>query len=125
MEDSKNNIIKKSMEVKKTKVKVKNVAQSPQKLRLVVDLVRGKSVPEALDILSVTNKKGSSFVKKALLSGIANARDLFTVDKEQLIISHISVDGAPVYKRGRFASRGRSSRILKRRSHINLEMVVK
>lgn len=113
------------MEAKKTTVKVKNVAQSPQKLRLVADLVRGKNVVEALDILALTNKKGTLFVRKALLSGIANARDLFSVDKEELRISHISIDGAPTFKRGRFASRGRSSRILKRRSHINLELIVK
>jgi len=115
----------KNMEEKKTTVKVKNVAQSPQKLRLVVDLVRGKGVEEALDILALTNKKGCLIIKKAILSGVANARDLFSVDKEELKITHISVDGAPVFKRGRFASRGRSSRILKRRSHINLELTVK
>lgn len=115
----------KNMEDKKTKVKIKNVAQSPQKLRLVVDLVRGKDVEEALDILALTNKKGSLFVKKAINSGVANARDIFSVDKKDLNISHISVDEAPTYKRGRFASRGRSSRILKRRSHINLELSVK
>ena len=47
------------MEQKKTTVKVKNVAQSPQKLRLVADLVRGKSVVDALDILQLTNRKGT------------------------------------------------------------------
>lgn len=115
----------KNMEEKKTKIKIKNIAQSPQKLRLVVDLVRGKGVEEALDILSLTNKKGSLFVTKAINSALANARDLFSVDKGDLSITHISVDGAPVFKRGRFASRGRSSRILKRRSNINLELTVK
>nr|AMR07452.1 ribosomal protein L22 [uncultured bacterium] len=115
----------KNMEAKKTTVKVKNIAQSPQKLRLVADLVRGKGVEEALDILALTNKKGCLFISKAINSGVANARDLFSVDKDELNITHISVDGAPVFKRGRFASRGRSSRILKRRSHINLELTVK
>ena len=113
------------MEVKKTKVQVKNIAQSPQKVRLVADLIRGKNVSEALDILQLTNKKSCTFLKKALLSGIANARELYSVDKDDLKISHLSVDGAQPFKRGRFASRGRSSRILKRRSHINLELEVK
>ncbi len=119
--DSKN----KNMEEKKTKTQVKNIAQSPQKLRLVADLIRGKKVNEALDILQLTNKKGCEFLKKALLSGVASAREIHSVDKDDLIISHISIDGAQTIKRGRFASRGRSSRILKRRSHINLELEVK
>lgn len=113
------------MEEKKTKTQVKNVAQSPQKLRLVADLIRGKKVSEALDILQLTNKKGCEFLKKAVLSGVASAREIYSVDKDDLKISHISIDEAQTFKRGRFASRGRSSRILKRRSHINLELEVK
>jgi large subunit ribosomal protein L22 len=113
------------MEEKIVKVKVKDVAQSPLKLRLVVDAVRGKSVQEALDILTILNKKGKDTVKKAVQSGIANAREIHSVDKEDLVISHISVDGARILKRTRFGSRGRVSRIDKRRSHINLELKVK
>jgi len=119
--DLKNN----NMEEKKAKIKIKNVAQSPLKLRLVADLIRGKDVNEALDILQFTNKKGSIFLKKAVLSGVACANEKYGVDKDGLKISHISIDEAPTYKRGRYASRGRSSRILKRRSHINLELEVK
>jgi len=113
------------MEDKIAKVKVKNVSISPQKLRLVADLVRGKRVNEALDILQFTNKKGCSFIKKALLSGIANARDIHSVDKDSLVISSLQINQAPVLKRARFASRGRVSRITKRRSHIILEVKVK
>ena len=119
--DLKNN----NMEEKKVKIKIKNVAQSPLKLRLVADLIRGKDVNEALDILQFTNKKGSIFLKKALLSGVAAANEEYGADPEILKISHISIDGAAIYKRGRYASRGRSSKILKRRSHINLELEVK
>ncbi len=114
-----------NMEEKKTKVKIKNVAQSPQKLRLIVDLIRGESADKALDILKLTNKKGSSIIIKALKSAIANATDLFSAQDTDLVISHVSVDGAPTLKRYRFTSKGRSSRILKRRSHINLELTVK
>lgn len=113
------------MEEKKITVKVKNVAQSPQKLRLVADLVRGKDAKEALDILRLTNRKGTDTLIKAINSGIANARDIYSVDKDDLKISHLSVDGAPILKRVRFASKGRVSRINKRRSHINLELIVK
>ncbi|MDD4382036.1 MAG: 50S ribosomal protein L22 [Candidatus Dojkabacteria bacterium] len=113
------------MEEKIVKVKVKDIAQSPQKLRLVADTVRGKAVDKALDILMVLNKKGSDIVKKAINSGIANAKEAHNVDKESLIISKIFVDESRTLKRGRYASRGRSSRILKRRSHLNLELKVK
>ncbi len=113
------------MEEKIVKVQVKNIAESPLKLRLVVDVVRGKNVEEALNLLQLTNKKGVLFVKKALLSGVANARDLFGVDKGDLIVKSIFVDAAPTLKRTRFNSRGRVSRIDKRRSHINLELKVK
>jgi large subunit ribosomal protein L22 len=107
------------------KVKVKDVAQSPLKLRLIADAVRGKSVPEALDILTLLNKKGADTIRKAIQSGIANAREIYNVDEESLEVSKITVDEARTLKRTRFASRGRVSVIIKRRSHINLELKVK
>lgn len=113
------------MEEKIVKVKANNISISPLKLRLVVDTVRGKSVEDALNILELLNKKGVVSVRKAILSGVANARDLYSADKEDLKIKHISVDEAPTLKRVRFASRGRVSRIKKRRSNINLELKVK
>jgi large subunit ribosomal protein L22 len=123
--DLKNNIIKQKMESKISKVKMKNIAQAPLKLRLVADLVRGKDVEKALEILEFTNKKGVQFVKKAINSGIANAREKYGVDKTELRVKSISVDEAPTFKRGRFAARGRYSVIFKRRSHLNLELEVK
>ena len=113
------------MEDKVVKVKVRNIAQSPLKLRLVVDTVRGKNVEEALDILQILRKKGCKTVEKALFSGIANAREMHGVNKEDLLISHITVDEARTLKRTRFQSKGRVSRIDKRRSNINLELKVK
>jgi large subunit ribosomal protein L22 len=113
------------MEEKTIKVKMKNIPQSPLKLRLVADSVRGKDVEEALEILEFTNKKGAQFIKKAINSGVANAREQYGVEKDELRIKKILVDEAPTYKRGRFSARGRYSVILKRRSHINLELEVK
>ncbi len=113
------------MEVKTVTVKVKDVAESPLKLRLVADMVRGKGVEEALGILSLLNKKGAVIVRKAVLSGIANAKSKYGTKEEELVISKISVDEARILKRTRFESRGRVSRIDKRRSHINLELTVK
>lgn len=113
------------MEEKIVKVKVKDIAQSPLKLRLVVDAVRGKSVEDALAILQVLNKKGTEIVKKAILSGVANARELHSADQETLEIKEITVNEARTLKRTRFESRARVSVILKRRSHLNLELKVK
>jgi len=115
------------MEEKEKTVKVitRNIAESPLKLRLVVDTVRGKSVEDALNILELVNKKGSLFVKKTILSGVASAREKYGVDKENLVIKSITVDEGKTLKRTRFASRGRVSRINKRRSNINLELKVK
>ena len=110
---------------KTVKVTIKNIAESPLKLRLVVDAVRGKSVVDALNTLELINKKGSLFVKKAILSAMANAREKYGVDKENLVIKSITVDGGKTLKRIRFASRGRVSRINKRRSNINLELKIK
>lgn len=109
----------------KSKVTVKNLAQSPLKLRLVADLVRGKKADNALDILKFLNKKGASYVYKAIKSAIASASDRFGMNAGDLVVSKISVDEAPTFKRGRFASRGRFSRIVKRRSHLNLELSAK
>lgn len=104
------------------KVKVKNVMQSAQKLRLVADLVRGKNALEAIDMMKLLNKKGSLFVKKALESGIANGENLYGWNNSEIVVSAVSVDSAPMRKWGRAASRGRWTRILKRKAHLNLEL---
>ncbi|MCA9376671.1 50S ribosomal protein L22 [Candidatus Nomurabacteria bacterium] len=110
------------VEIKKTKIKAKNLAQSPLKLRLVADMVRGMNVQKALDLLRFTNKKGAIFVTKALKSAVSSAEEKFEGSPEKLIITHISVDEAPTLKRYRFASRARVNKINKRRSNLNLEV---
>lgn len=107
------------------KVKVSNVAQSAQKLRLVIDTVRGMDVTKALATLKFLNRKGTITASKAIESGIANAMDRYKIDQENLIISKVYVDEAPTRKTGRFASRGRYSKILKRKAHLNLELTEK
>jgi large subunit ribosomal protein L22 len=113
------------MDEKTVKVKVKNIAQAPLKLRLVADTVRGKSVNEALDILSLVQKKGARTVKKAIMSGVANTREKYGVGQDDLVINEIMVDEAQTLKRTRFQAKGRVSTIFKRRSHIILELKVK
>jgi len=113
------------LDKKIAKVKVKNINYSPQKLRLVVDLVRGLPVNEALDILQYTNRKGVISVKKAIMSGVANANDRFGLKQDDLFISKIFVDEGDRLRKVRFASRGRVSRLTKRRSHLKLELETK
>lgn len=93
---------------------------SAQKARLVADLVRGKSVGAASDILTFCNKKAAKLVKKVLLSAIANAEHNQGVDIDELKIKKICVDEGPVLKRLHTRARGRSDRILKRTCHITI-----
>ena len=113
------------MENKVYKVQLKNLAQSPQKLRLVVNLIRGDKASDALAKLEFLNKKGSSYVLKGIKSAIANAKHLDGVSVDKLVVSSISVDEAQTLRRVRFASRGRVSTLHKRRSHLNIELSIK
>jgi large subunit ribosomal protein L22 len=107
------------------KVFVKNVAQSPLKLRLVANMVRGKKVELAINELTFLNKKGSLFVLKAIKSGMANAKSLHDVAAANLYIKTIAINEATGLKRGRVASRSHVASILKRRAHINLVLAEK
>jgi large subunit ribosomal protein L22 len=95
---------------------------SPQKCRLVADMVRGKPVGEALQTLQFTPKKAAGIVKKVLESAIANAEHNHGADIDELKVSAIMVDEAPTFKRFRARARGRGARILKRNSHITVRV---
>lgn len=96
------------------------IRMSPQKVRLVVDLVRGMDVDEALDILRFTSKAAAKPVAKVIRSAAANAEENYELDLEDLYIAHIVADEGPTLKRGRFGARGRFKPILKRSSHITV-----
>lgn len=113
------------MENKVAKTQVKNVQISPQKLRLVADVVRGMEAQKALDTLKFMNKKGAQFIRKALATAVANAKDMFGIEAEGLEVSKLMVDEGVKYRRPRFGSRGRVSMLHKRRSNINLEVKAK
>lgn len=100
--------------------KTKYVKSSPRKTRLVVDLVRGKSVTEALDILEYTNKGVAVDVQKVVKSAMSNAMNNLGWDKKKMVISEAFVDEAPTFKRGLAVARGRYHQILKRNSHITI-----
>jgi large subunit ribosomal protein L22 len=99
---------------------------SAQKMRLVADLIRGKGVQEAVNLLQVTNKVAARHVQKCLKSAIANAENRDDhVDVDRLYVKEIFVDKGPMAKRVRPAPMGRAFRVLKRYSHITIKLDTK
>jgi large subunit ribosomal protein L22 len=99
---------------------VKYVRISPQKARLVVDLVRGKKVGAASTILDFTQKKAARIVKKVLNSAVANAAQNPNIDENILYVKEIFVGQGPSLKRWRARAQGRAAAIKKRTSHITV-----
>lgn len=93
---------------------------SPQKTRLVVDMVRGKGVQDALNILKFSPQKAAAIVSKLVSSAIANAEQKGVSDIDRLMIKHISVDQGPVLKRFMPRAQGRATKIRKPTSHITV-----
>jgi large subunit ribosomal protein L22 len=97
---------------------------SPQKIRLVMDQVRGKKVEEALNTLSLASQKGARILKKLINSAVANAEQDSDVDVDSLYIKRLYANGGPVLKRWRPRARGRATRIRKRTSHLTVVLDV-
>ena len=96
---------------------------SPQKVRLVVDLIRGKGVEEAAAILKLTRKSAARPLAKLLRSAVANAESKEQgVDVGRLYVKEAFVDGGPALKRIRANTMGRAFRILKRQSHVTITL---
>jgi len=100
------------------KAKLSRLRISPRKVRLVADLIRGKSVSEARHILKFTIKSAAHPLLKLLESAIANANHNFKLEETDLKINHILVNEGPTLKRFRPESRGRTAPIQKKTSHI-------
>ncbi len=98
----------------------RTVRIAPRKVRLVVDLIRGKQVGEAVAILRHTPKAASPVVEKVLKSAVANAEHNYDLDINSLVVSEVFVDEGPTLKRFRPRAQGRASAINKRKSHITL-----
>jgi large subunit ribosomal protein L22 len=96
------------------------VRMSPTKARRVIDLVRGKSVAEALDILRWAPQEASEPVAKVIASAAANAQNNEGLDPSTLVVATIYADGGPTAKRIRPRAQGRAFRIRKRTSHITV-----
>ena len=95
---------------------------SAQKARLVADLIRGKGIDEALNILAFSTKKGAQIVKKVLESAVANAEHNEGADVDELKVATIMVDECPTMKRIMPRAKGRADRILKRTCHITIKV---
>ena len=98
---------------------------SPQKARLVADLIRGKDVSQAIEVLQFSKKKSAGMIRKLIESAIANAehkaeRDNVALDIDDLFIKEIFVDQGPTLRRFRPRARGMATRIQKKTSHITV-----
>ena len=110
------------MENETITAKSKYIRQSPYKLRLVLNLIRGLPVSEALDILKFTKRKASDEITKVIQSAMANAENNFGLNSNELYISKAIADEGPTLKRFRPRARGRAGRINKRTSHLIIEL---
>jgi large subunit ribosomal protein L22 len=98
----------------------KRLSVSPQKARLVVDLVRGKPVSDALDILSFSPQKAAGLVRKVVESAIANAENNAGADIDELKVAEIFVNEGLTMKRIKPRAKGRADRVFKRTCHITV-----
>ena len=107
-----------------TKAILRGVRLSDQKGRLVADMIRGKKVDQALNILAFSPKKGAAIIKKVLESAIANAEHNNSLDVDDLKVTTIYVDEGTSLKRIMPRAKGRADRITKRTCHITVKVGV-
>jgi large subunit ribosomal protein L22 len=105
-----------------TQAVLKFVRLSPQKARAVADMVRGKKVDEALNILKFNTRKSARLIRKVLESAIANAENNHGADVDELKLQSIFIDEGPVLKRIMPRAKGRADRIVKPTSHITIRV---
>jgi large subunit ribosomal protein L22 len=108
------------MEDFEVRAESRHVWQSPRKVRLVVDHVRGMDALQALSILKLMPHRAAGPVYKLISSAVANAENNFGMAGEDLYVAHISADEGPVRRWRRFGARGRFKPIIKRSSHVTV-----
>ncbi|MBN2166698.1 MAG: 50S ribosomal protein L22 [Marinilabiliaceae bacterium] len=104
---------------------LRNVPTSPRKMRLVADMIRGKEVNQALDMLKFSTKEASQRVEKLLLSAIANWKEKnenVRIEDANLYVKTVFVDSGRILKRLRPAPQGRAHRIRKRSNHVTIQV---
>ena len=102
------------------KAVAKYIRIAPRKVRVVMDLIRGKNVAEAFAILKFTPKAGADVIEKVLKSAVANAENNFDMNVDKLYIASAYVDQGPTLKRIHPRSRGQAFSIFKRTSHVTV-----
>ena len=102
------------------KAHLKYARISPRKVKIVLDLIRGKDVAQAMAILKNTPKSASEYLTKLLRSAVANAENNFNMDASKLYVSECFVCPGPILKRIMPRAQGRAFRILKRTSHVTI-----
>ena len=102
------------------KAHLKYARISPRKVKIVLDLIRGKDVAQAMAILKNTPKSASEYLTKLLRSAVANAENNFNLDASKLYVSECFVCPGPILKRIMPRAQGRAFRILKRTSHVTI-----
>ena len=113
-----NQEIESTDEGKEARAVAKYVRTAPRKLRLVMELVRGKDVKEALTILKFTTQRAARVLEKVLYSAKSNAADKYKIDEDDLFVYRAFVDPGPTMKRWIPRAQGRASAIHKRTSHV-------
>lgn len=108
------------MEAVEAKAVATHIRIAPRKIRIVIDLIRGKSIGEAFAILKFTPKVGSEVVEKVLKSAVANAEHNYDMNVDNLYVAAAYVDQGPTLKRIHPRSRGQAFKILKRTSHVTV-----
>lgn len=98
----------------------RHIRIAPRKIRVVIDLIRGKNIGEAYAILKYTPKVGAEVLLKVLQSAIANAENNFNMNSDKLYVAAAYVDQGPTLKRIHPRSRGQAFKILKRSSHVTV-----
>ena len=109
-------------ETREVRAEAKWVRSSPRKARLVVEHIRGRSVPEARSVLAFTQREAARELDKVLRSAVANAESQHQLSDERLYVSAAYVDEGPMLKRWRARARGRVARIRKRTCHITIRL---
>ena len=99
-----------------------HIRMSPQKVRCVVNMVRGKNVNKAIDLLKFCKRSAARPVLKLVKSALANAKSKGGIDPDNLFLKKVVVDNGPHMKKWRARSRGMAHRIIKRSSHISVEL---
>jgi large subunit ribosomal protein L22 len=110
-------------ETREVQAVAKWVHTSPRKARLVVEHIRGRSVPEARTVLAFTQRAAAREIEKVLRSAVANAEANHNLVGDDLVVSAAYVDEGPVMKRWRARARGRAARIQKPTCHITVKLV--